>query len=551
MTSRAIPELPAGQHKIRLGWLARPLTLTGKRDFWLVVGFSLAFFSATGLLASRRLLWTDEIVTYHLATQPTCADVWSALCSGPDTLPPLSHFLTRASCWLLGTGEWAIRFPSIAGFWLMCVCNFCIVRHWCPTPYACIAMCFPVVTASYGYSLEARPYGLVLGFSAAALLCWQIACDRSTFRWLALLGLAACLALAVSSHWYAVLLFVPLGLGNLVRAVGSRRLDVPAWGALVAGLFPLLLFQPMLQNARTFMPVMSSWHFSLAPILSAYASMLNSSSSTLALLASVLVLALGVRQTAPQVDGHSECEPPRPVPPYSLVALLGVLGIPILGALLALTLTGVYKTGYVLPTLCAICVLLSLAMSTLARGGRNPHHGFALLGVVAVAAVVNVYYTKMAMRERSDVALGKGSFAIVKSADALRDCELPIVVTDPHAFFELQYYCPTALANKLVFVCGDRVQESDLLQRMRPWATWRVEDYEPFLKNNKTFYVYDCQSPGRMNSPFLASLLARGGRASDGGHLEVRDVYLRPGYLYRITFTNDSNLHRPEAWPGS
>ena len=40
----------------------------------LLMGFSLAYFVATLLLADRKLLWTDEIVTFYLFRLPTAAD---------------------------------------------------------------------------------------------------------------------------------------------------------------------------------------------------------------------------------------------------------------------------------------------------------------------------------------------------------------------------------------------------------------------------------------------------------------------------------------------
>jgi hypothetical protein len=51
---------------------------------------------------------------------------------------------------------------------------------------------------------------------------------------------------AVSSHYYAVLLLMPLAIGEGVRAGSLRRLDLPIWLALDAAMLPLVLHLPLL-----------------------------------------------------------------------------------------------------------------------------------------------------------------------------------------------------------------------------------------------------------------------------------------------------------------
>ena len=59
------------------------------------------------------------------------------------------------------------------GYLLMSVCVFGFVVRRASRLYGLVAVLLPIATIAHGYAYEARAYGLVLGFSAAALLCWQ------------------------------------------------------------------------------------------------------------------------------------------------------------------------------------------------------------------------------------------------------------------------------------------------------------------------------------------------------------------------------------------
>jgi len=89
----------------------------------------------------------------------------------------------------------------------------------------------------------------VLGFAAFSLLCWQsLADDRR--RILSLAGLSASLAAALASHYYAVLIFVPLVLGEGARTIVRRRLDPWVWLAFAVATIPLWVFLPLIQSGR-------------------------------------------------------------------------------------------------------------------------------------------------------------------------------------------------------------------------------------------------------------------------------------------------------------
>ncbi len=119
------------------------------------------------------------------------------------------------------------------GFWVMCLCLFLFVSRRSAL-YGFVAMLFPLVTGAYYYAYEARPYGIVLGFS---LVCWQSAV-AGYHRRLSLLSVESCGAL--SNHYYA-LFAAPSGFGRAVRSLSLRRLDLPVWAALGLAVTPVFV----------------------------------------------------------------------------------------------------------------------------------------------------------------------------------------------------------------------------------------------------------------------------------------------------------------------
>src|SRR5208283_4096304 len=107
--------------------------------------------------------------TYYLARLPKLSDVWGALSTGTEQLPPFFYLVTRGFFALLGANQVSARLPEVLGFGVMCLCVFRFVARRTSTLCGLVAMLFPLVTTAYPYAYEARPYGLLLGFSAFSL----------------------------------------------------------------------------------------------------------------------------------------------------------------------------------------------------------------------------------------------------------------------------------------------------------------------------------------------------------------------------------------------
>lgn len=197
----------------------------------------------------HRQFWIDELFTYNLANLPSIRQIWPLIKQGIELNPPLPFWITWVVHHTLGRGEFVSRLPSILGFWGMCICLFYYVSRRSDVTHGFIALLLPLFTYTTLDATWARGYGLLLGFTAAAMLSWQVATDNVK-RWLALSALALSLAGAVSCHYYGLYCAGAIAAGELVRTWSRRRVDVPIFAAIIVGISPLVAYIPLLGAVR-------------------------------------------------------------------------------------------------------------------------------------------------------------------------------------------------------------------------------------------------------------------------------------------------------------
>ncbi|MBA3966994.1 MAG: glycosyltransferase family 39 protein, partial [Nitrospirales bacterium] len=154
-----------------------------RRTWWVLAAFSLVYILTTCVIASKRMLWNDELFTLYISRLGDLTDIFAALGTGADQNPPSFYWLTHGVLKWLGETQLTVRLLEVIGVLLMSLCLFRFVSRRLPALYGFAAMIFPLITIAYEYAYEARPYGLVLGFSSLALLCWQEATENSKRIW--------------------------------------------------------------------------------------------------------------------------------------------------------------------------------------------------------------------------------------------------------------------------------------------------------------------------------------------------------------------------------
>lgn len=444
---------------------------------------SIVYFAATSVLAMRKPMWNDELFTYFIAQAPTLSGIWTALLTGADQSPFPFYVLTRWSMSLFGVNEWALRLPEMVGVWAAGLCVFHLVAARSAAMYGFSAMTFLFITGANFYSIEARPYGLVLAFASASWLCWQAATDGRIHRRLLLLGLFGSLAAAVCSHYYAVLVFIPLGIGEFVRSCDRRRIDWPIWFAMGCALIPPLAFLPHIERARTYATgfwALPSWK----AIPDAYSVLLMPAPLMLVLIFAGAVVLLQ--------QGRSDRYGSRDLPAmtgYELAVAVTYVAFPVIAVGVAMVVTGAFVPRYALPAVLGVTVLVALTSARL-LGGR------ALLGAVVLILSCGGFGLLWARSyaNTTEGAIGP-MHAIVRSVP---EVELPVVVADPHNFMMLSHYAPEDLVSRYVYLAdprqslrylGHNTMDRGILD-LRPWFRMNIHEFDGYLHVQSRFLLY-------------------------------------------------------------
>ena len=470
--------------------------------WWIVGAVSLLYLSVTCVLAQYKLFWNDELFTLYISRLPTVSDIWAILATGVEQLPPTFHVLTRVVVQLFGEQHLTVRLPAILGVGVMGVCLFVVVSRRTSTVYGLTAMLLPLVTQAYSYAYEARPYGLVLAFSAASLLCWQSAAEGHR-RILSLVGLTATLAAALASHYYAVLVFVPLAAGELARSLGRRRLDLAIWLAFCVATIPLWAFLPLIQAGRKLAGTFWAkprWR----DMVGFYQNVL--SSAAVPFLAIILIFAIYaiVRSSAAAERKVTTVAPP---PLHEVVAAIGYLAIPGIAVVLAKLVTGAFTDRYALPAVLGLALILPWGAYHLLD--RRTTMGVVLAALLGSWFVV-IVGIEPAMQLRLERANRQAVYHFLRMAAPGDEA---VVIASPHAFFQLTYYAPPELTSRLVYLADPaaalRHLDTDTpelgIREFRRWTPLRIEDYRAFRRAHPRFLLYADRGPWSWLLPALAA----------------------------------------------
>jgi hypothetical protein len=497
--------------------------------------FLVLFMTVAALQASARALWYDELFTFYVSHFPSMGAVWAGLKQGADLNPPLLYVATRAAFGLFGDGPVATRLPAMIGFLVMSVCLFRFVARRSNALYGFVAMLFPWITGASRYAYEARSYGMVMGFSALALVCWQSASERKHRRW-ALAGLALSIAGALASHCYAVLLFVPLGLGELVRTWRARRIDWPVWLSIGIAAPLVLTYLPMmhvnsgfaLNNAKFAPRFASIWEFSVMILQPAVWPWL---------------IGFAVVLLPAKREGESEETPEVRVPAHEIAAAAGLVAIPLCALLLAFALTHVFETRYGLPAVMGLGILF--AHLAYHRTGNRRTTGVLLMGTFLAGFLMNSFWAPPDDTTQSLATRGLDPDQVEK--------DVPFVIGNGTLFLQVDHYAKPGLASRLYLLrdpqASVRYTGSDIFDNgypiMRRWfpIKGRIEDYQRFIGQHDRFMVY-----GPMHDP-LDWLIFK--LVDDGAQMNFRgqfgdnllfEVTPKPSALARRAGRNDLQL---------
>lgn len=440
---------------------------------------TMVYATAVCTLSSIKLLWLDELITLHIARLGSIADIWHALAQGADPNPPLTVLLVRWSREVFGEHELSLRLPAMAGYWLGMLSLFTFLRRRIPATWALAGAMLSMTMASFEYSYESRSYGIFYGLCMAAVLCWSITADPATSRvgrWWSLVGMVAALAAGISTNYFAVLAFLPIAAGEVAHTVLRirRRLrlrrDMEGWGAppfraidlriwigLLLAAAPLLAFRTLIATSiARFAP--HAWNkVSWGQMTDSYTEMVE---AVLYPLLALIVFTVLIRlmghlcsycraSIRPRWMGELATEARRScdtVPLHEAVAILFLMGYPILGYAVASIYGGMLSPRFVIPVCFGFAAAATLAAFRILghlRGAGVLMLCLCAAWFVARESVIGYWY----MEQRQ---------SFYKVVDRLPQAEeavppgAPIVIPDPLLVLTFRHYAPAAYASRVV-----------------------------------------------------------------------------------------------------
>ncbi len=438
-------------------------------------------FFLRSLTYSSRHLWFDEIYTAIITCQPTWTDVWKAWSGGLDMQPPIFFFLTRLSTLLLGPHEYALRLPEILGVILFSWCLFFYVGRRLGSVFGLSAMILPLVTDMEFYAGEARPYGILLGFSGLALLAWRNAIDNPRRRF-ALPLFAASLALVAATHAYAIVEVFVFALAELVRCLHLRRPDIRLWTCYFVALLPLPTYWYGLKTAKGIvLSPLRRAHWNDFPLF--YEQFFHNRIGLLVLFSLLAVgLLLLPRDRTRRISGFL----------FHEVALAGILTIfPIFNITLAVFVTGLFFARYAIFAMAGIVMLAILLIEAV-----GPNHHVASLALLFLCLFL---FGMDQLRESFDRDKVQKRDAELAIPFASIPAGTPVVIASGVAFMPAEIYASDADLAR-TFYLTDRAAALkytgstifDTLPNLARFHRFRAhfEDYVAFTRQHKKFYAF-------------------------------------------------------------
>jgi 4-amino-4-deoxy-L-arabinose transferase-like glycosyltransferase len=233
-------------------WLVRAMARVVNAHGWIVFALVSVVCGriAMNTLASRPLDH-DELYTFYIAQAPTLKGL-VGLTQSVDLHPPLSYLLVRASFAIFGVSSWSCRLPYALAFVATGALLFWLARQILSPLYGIVAVLF-LWSIPFTYQAdEARPYSLLLCFTAAMLASWHQAiqgedCDSQLHdRRLPLLALTSSGFSLLLSHIFGVLPFAAFFAAELVRLWIRRKPDWKLWAALLIPAISGMTYLPLI-----------------------------------------------------------------------------------------------------------------------------------------------------------------------------------------------------------------------------------------------------------------------------------------------------------------
>jgi hypothetical protein len=365
---------------------------------------------------------------------------------------------------------------------------------------------------AFEFGFEARGYGLTLGLAAAVIYTWsEAAAGRRVRRNLMLMAVA--LAAGIWTHYYFVLMFVPVAIGELVRQRRAGRVAWPPWLALAGAAGLVLPLWPFIQVASRqrgiFWAKPSDWQ-----ILSTYQELFGARKIWLPLVA-VLVAIVAVEATR----RWRARAWPRGVPAHEAAAGLALVALPVAAVALG------HAANAFLPRYIAFATVGLVVAITVAVLILNPATG---IGDLVLAGMLPTAFVQFS----SDVARHPPSWPDpVTGYPGLVDWlkgPNPLALSGGTLFLRTWYALPEDAKARVTYPADPatqhRVNGDDTVDRgyltLARWTPIRVVPIDDWFREHPRFYLYALEPNWTMEAmKQRGSVIQRGRERTGEGEL--------------------------------
>ena len=415
----------------------------------MVVLLCLLFVALVGLAASDYL-WYDELIVIRVAALSHWQDIWNFYASGLDTIGLLYALVLHALRKLPADEEIRSRLPAIVSFLGMLWCTFVFVRRRYAAVYAFATVLLLTTAPLLDMAVFAKSYAVELAGLAFAMICWQKGLEESS-GWGAV-GVWCGLAIAISSHTFAIFLVVPFAAAQWWADARRGRVTWEMWAALV--LFPVALL-PVLPGALKASKLYGSnfWSKPSAALMKkTYIDyfMTNWRFLVILLIAGLIVsLVLADRKSAEELPERTRG---FSGPEWVLVGLLTALPVYVLPVSYLLH---AYRGDYVLGYAIGLGILLVALFAEQSR--RTGAAGLVVL-ILFAAVTLKVDLKTMPGGVRALVHPRSVHAALAEKYNSepwvklLAGSDLPVLAGDHLLYTRLDYYAPPDLSRRLYFL---------------------------------------------------------------------------------------------------
>jgi hypothetical protein len=375
-----------------------------------------------------------------------------------------------------------------------------------------VAAGLPALSLTSAYAVTGRPYGLLLGLVGVSLVAWQASsrrnCDgvstQPRFGMLVLLAISV--ALAVNTHYYGILVLVPLCGAELVRTLKNRRVDWPVVVSLACGMCGLIFVVPFARGVAVFHQNYFNLKAESFVIVPRTYSMLFMDYAKYSPLVQRCIVGLIVAATAILIWSLAARARERgrdltiPVAEAVLVGLL--LGLPFVSFLLAKFVTHTIEPRHSLPTIEGFAIVIALGLTPVLR--RAAAGGSLLVLMCFLIFILGMRHVRSYERIGEDLLRANAASAALKAA--IRNTPTQqLYFHDPIGFDLASYYATDPWIRSQLTLVESREKEMqwtghDTMSltaiHMRAFTGFKIISYDEWKSQPGEKVMVSVQRPG-------------------------------------------------------